>query len=223
MASNIRPGPEICDGESSISEVSTSIASCRMEQSQACHIGRSKASVRAKFCHTKRRTRRTMVTVFDASSDHCHLNVVDRGQRIEQAVPLLTALPPNPELAGRRPEIQRGRLEAVNVHRIALNSKVAILLWQPTREPGPRAPAILATPYCGRVAWTSARRRIKGHDVHGVGVVRVDEDGKSEVRGQSLGDGSPGMPIVVAAKHSDTRPRPAWPGPFRPPAVVLHV
>src|SRR5438876_1988579 len=45
------------------------------------------------------------------------LDVVDRGQRIEQAVPLLTALPPDPELTGRRPEIERGGLEPVDVHR----------------------------------------------------------------------------------------------------------
>src|ERR1700730_3015033 len=43
------------------------------------------------------------------------LDVVDRGQRIKQAIPLLTALPPDPELTGRRAEIERGGLEPVNV------------------------------------------------------------------------------------------------------------
>ena len=32
------------------------------------------------------------------------LDVVDRGQRIEQAVPLLTTIPPDPQLTGRRAE-----------------------------------------------------------------------------------------------------------------------
>ena len=56
------------------------------------------------------------------------LDVVDRGQGIEQAVPLLAALPSDPELTGRRSEVKRGRLEPVDIHRVALDGEVALLL-----------------------------------------------------------------------------------------------
>src|SRR5437773_11217181 len=109
------------------------------------------------------------------------LDVVNRGQRIEQAVPLLTALPPDPKLTGRRAEVECGCLEPVDVHRVAQDGEVALLLRQPTREPAPRLAAILASPHRGRPAGTGARRPLKRDDVYRVGVVRVDDDGKSEV------------------------------------------
>src|SRR2546427_798577 len=80
------------------------------------------------------------------------LDVVDRGQRIEQAVPLLTALPPDPELTGRRSEVERWCLEPVDVHCVAQDGEVALLLRQPTRDPAPRVAPILAPPHRGRAA-----------------------------------------------------------------------
>src|SRR6202022_803751 len=113
--------------------------------------------------------------------------------------------------------------EAVEAPRVARDGEVSVLLRQPTSEAAPRAAAILAPPHSGGATRTSAGRRIQRHHVHGVGIVGVDENGKSEVRRQSLRYGSPGMPIVVAAKHPDVRPRSPWPGPFSPSAVVLHI
>src|SRR5690348_13217027 len=60
------------------------------------------------------------------------LDVVDRGQRIEQAVPLLTTLPPDPQLTGRRAEIECRCLELIDVHRVAQDGEVALLPRQPT-------------------------------------------------------------------------------------------
>src|SRR4051812_13519922 len=105
---------------------------------------------------------------------------MDWGQRIEQAIPLLTALSSDPELTRRCSEVERGRLDPVDVHRIAQNSEVALLLRQPSREPAPRIAAILATPHCGRAARTGTRPRLQGHDVQRIGVVRVDDDRKSK-------------------------------------------
>src|ERR1700730_11278823 len=157
------------------------------------------------------------------NSHDCNLDAVDRGQRIEQAVPLLAALPPDPELTGRRSEVERGNLEAVDVHRVAQDGEVALLVRQPTRESAPRVAAILAAPHRGRTAGTGARRRLKGHDVHRVGVVRMDNDWKSEVRRQSPRDRSPRAAVVVAAQYADVWPRAPGPGPICPSAVVLYV
>src|SRR5215469_17317010 len=151
------------------------------------------------------------------------LDVVNRGQRIEQAVPLLTPLSPDPQLAGRRAEVECRRLKPVDVHRIAQDGEIALLFRQSPREPTPRLAATLATPHCWRAARTRASRRLKRYDVYRVGVVRVNHDGKSEVRRQSFGDRSPRVAVVVAAQHTDARPRPPRPGPICPSAVVLHV
>src|SRR5215469_14964317 len=69
------------------------------------------------------------------ASHDCDLDVVDRGQRIEQAVPLLTTLPPDPQLTGRRAEIECRCLELIDVHRVAQDGEVALLPRQPTCEP----------------------------------------------------------------------------------------
>jgi len=42
------------------------------------------------------------------SSRDGDLDVVDRGQRIEQAIPMLAALPPDPQVTGRRAEVECG-------------------------------------------------------------------------------------------------------------------
>src|SRR5262249_52437088 len=101
--------------------------------------------------------------------------------------------------------------------------EVALLLREPTREPGPRVAAIFAAPHGRRAAGTGARRRLERHDIHRVGVMRMDNDRKSEVRRQSFGDRSPRMAVVVAAQDADVRPGPPGPGPVRPAAVILHV
>src|SRR5205823_6557739 len=90
-------------------------------------------------------------------SDDGNLDVVDRRQRIEQALPLFAAFSANPELAGRRAEVERRRLEPIDVHRIAQNGEVALLFRQPARESVPRGAAILATPHCRCTAGTGAR------------------------------------------------------------------
>src|SRR5215467_4136027 len=133
------------------------------------------------------------------ASHDSDLDVVDRGQRIEQAVPLLTALPSDPQLTGRRAEVECRCLEPIDVHRVAQDREVALLLRQPTCEPAPRLAAIFAAPHRWRAARTGARRPLKGHDVYRIGVMRVDYDRKSEVRRQSLSDRPPRLAVVVAA------------------------
>jgi hypothetical protein len=59
------------------------------------------------------------------------LDVLNRWHRIEQAVPLLTAIPPDPQLTGRRAKVQCRCLEPVDIHRVAQYSEVALLLRQP--------------------------------------------------------------------------------------------
>src|SRR5207237_1329424 len=107
------------------------------------------------------------------SSDHRNLHAVDRRERVEQAAPLLAAVAADPELSRRGPEIERGRLELVDVHRVALDREEALLLRQPAREPLPRTAAILAAPDRGCTARAGARRRVERHDVDRVRVLRM--------------------------------------------------
>src|SRR5712692_6381276 len=79
-------------------------------------------------------------------SDHGDLHAVDRRERVEQAAPLLTAVSPDPELTGRGREVERGRLELVDVHRVALDREEALLLRQPAGEPPPRVATVFAAP-----------------------------------------------------------------------------
>ena len=72
-----------------------------------------------------------------ATSHYCDFHVMNRRQRIEQAIPLLAALPADPQLTGRRAEVKRGRVEPVDVHRVALHREVGLLLRQPTGETAP--------------------------------------------------------------------------------------
>src|SRR5438552_10591442 len=86
------------------------------------------------------------------ASDHRDLHAVDRRERVEQAVPLLAAVPPDPELACRGAEVERRRLELVDVHRVAQDREEALLLRQTAGEPPPRAAAVLAAPDGGGAA-----------------------------------------------------------------------
>ena len=92
------------------------------------------------------------------TSHHRNLHAVDRRERIEQAAPRLAAVSPDPELSGRGPEVERGRLELVDVHRVALDREEALLLRQAAGKPLPRAAAILAAPDRGRGARMARRR-----------------------------------------------------------------
>src|SRR5215471_7053626 len=115
------------------------------------------------------------------SSHNTDLDVVNRRQRIEEAIPLFTTLPPDPKLASRRPEVERGSLEAVDVHRVAQNREIALLLGQPARKPSPGLAAIFAAPHRRRAPRATARRRLKRHNIYRLRVVGMDQDGKSEV------------------------------------------
>src|SRR5262245_15740801 len=53
--------------------------------------------------------------------------------------------------------------------------------------------------------------------------MRVDHDREAEVRRQTLGDGAPGVAVVVGTQHADVGAPAAGPVPFAPAAVVLHV
>src|SRR5882762_1779517 len=97
-----------------------------------------------------------------ASHDR-ELEVVTLEQRIEEAVPLLTTLAPDPRLTGRGVEVECKCLEPVDVHRVAQDGEVALLPRQPTCEPTTRLAAIFAAPHRWRSAGTGARRRLKGH------------------------------------------------------------
>jgi hypothetical protein len=50
-----------------------------------------------------------------------------------------SAVAAHPELTGRRPEVERGRLQLVDVHRIALDGKEALFFRQPSRDAAPRS------------------------------------------------------------------------------------
>src|SRR5262249_34288452 len=128
-----------------------------------------------------------------------------------------------PELPSSGAEIERWRLEVVDRHRVAQDREVGLLLRQSLGELRPRLAAVFAAPHCRRTAWTRPRRGLQRHDVDGVHIVRMHDDGKTEVRWKPLRNRSPGMSIVVAAKHADIWPRTTGARPVRPAAVVLHV
>src|SRR5712691_4658493 len=154
---------------------------------------------------------------------HRDLHAVDRRERVEQAVPLLAAVPSDPELSRRGAEVERRRLELVDVHRVAQDREEALLLRQTAGEPPPRAAAVLAAPDGGDAARTGARRRLERHDVDRVGILRMDDHREAEVGRQALGDRAPRLAVIVTAQHADIRSTPAGAVPFGPAAVVLHV
>src|SRR2546426_5076386 len=161
--------------------------------------------------------------VLKRDSDHRDLHAVDRRQRVEQAVPLLAAVPPDPQLSRRGPEVERGRFELVDVHRVAQDREEALLLRHAAGELPPRAAAILAAPDRGSAAWTGARRGLERRSVDRVRVVRMHDHRKAEIGRQPLGDRPPRVAVVVAAQHTDVRPRSSRSIPFAPAAVVLDV
>ena len=81
-----------------------------------------------------------------SGSHHRDLHAVDRRQRVEEATPFLAAVTTDPELAGRGAEVERGRAEVVDVHRVPQDREVALLLRHSACEPLPRAAAVLAAP-----------------------------------------------------------------------------
>src|SRR5438034_1172875 len=60
-------------------------------------------------------------------SNHRDLDAVDGRERIEKAAPIFAAVAADPELSGRGPEVERGRLELVDGHRVALDREEALL------------------------------------------------------------------------------------------------
>src|SRR5690348_12950550 len=86
--------------------------------------------------------------------DDRDLDVVNRRQRVEEAFPLLPALAADPELTGRRTEVECRRLQVVDRHRIAQDREVALLLRHPLRQPVPGIAAILAAPDGGSAVGT---------------------------------------------------------------------
>src|SRR5438067_4617535 len=149
-------------------------------------------------------------------SHHRDLDVVDGRQRIEQAAPLLAPVASHPELTGRRSEVERGRLQLVDVHRVALDGEEALLLGEAARQTLPGVAAILAAPHRGCAARTGTRHRLEREHVGGVGIVRMHDDGEAEIGRKSFGDRPPGVTVVVAAQHADA-------GPLGEASMVLQV
>src|SRR5437588_2812436 len=140
-----------------------------------------------------------------SSSYYRHLDTMNRRQRVEQAAPLLAAVAPHPQLPRGRAEVERGGLEVVDGHAVALDGEEALFLRQATSQPAPGIAAVLAAPDRGRAAGTGARPALQRHDVNRIGVVRMDDDGEAEVGRQPLGDRAPGVAVVVAAQDADAR------------------
>src|SRR5207248_10431240 len=111
----------------------------------------------------------------------------------------------HPKLAGGGAEIERGRLQLVDVHRVAQYGEEGLLLGESVRQLLPGYAAVLAAPDRGRSARAGARHRLERKHVDRVGIVRVHKDRKAEIRRQPLGDGAPGAAVVVAAHHADAR------------------
>src|SRR5215475_12482201 len=97
--------------------------------------------------------------------DDRDLHVVNGRQRVEQAFELLAAFSPDPELPGSRAEVERGRLELVDRHRVAKNREVALFLRQPFRQPRPGVAAVLASPDGRCAPWTRACHRLERHHI----------------------------------------------------------
>src|SRR5262249_45998261 len=116
--------------------------------------------------------------------------------------------------------------EIIDVHRIAENSEVAVVLWQAAGDAVPRIPSVLAPPDSRCCVGTGSRLRIERNHVHPVGILRVHDNRKAEVRGQPFGAGSPRATIVVAAQYADVGTEPDAHGRKElasPTAMVLHV
>src|SRR4029077_16089463 len=83
--------------------------------------------------------------------------------------------------------------------------------------------AVFAAPHGGRAAGAGASRRRERQDVDRVGVVRMGDDGETEVGRKALRGGAPGVAMIVAAENADVGTASARTVPFGPAAVVLHV
>src|SRR5262245_43743888 len=148
----VGPSPQTASGQASMALPSMSIAAPNWPQRFLLAIASTRGVLPGASGVATARFRRVPspdVSPRRASSHHRDLHVVDGRQRFEQAVPFLAALASDPELAGRGPEVERRRLEAVDVHRVALDREIALLLRQALREPAPRAAAVLAAPHGG--------------------------------------------------------------------------
>src|SRR2546426_10528977 len=68
------------------------------------------------------------------SSHNGGLHTMDWRKRFEEALPSLAAVAAHPELSGGGPEIERGRLQVVDVQRVAQHGEIALLLGQSLRQ-----------------------------------------------------------------------------------------
>ena len=121
------------------------------------------------------------------------------GSASNEAVPLLSpSLPIRADPSSCR---SRARApSAVDVHRVAQDGEIALLLRRGRARSRLHESPPFSLRHTGRAARTGARPWLEGHDVDRVGVLRVDDDGKSEVGRQSLGNRSPRVAVVVAAQ-----------------------
>src|SRR5439155_24147436 len=114
-------------------------------------------------------SRRAPAQTSSAVSHDGSLDAMDRRERVEQALPLLPSVPPDPELPGGGPEIQGWRLQVVEVQRVAQHREVALLPGQTHREFLPTAAAVFAAPDGRGAARTGARGRPEPHHIAPVG------------------------------------------------------
>src|SRR6185369_97147 len=122
------------------------------------------------------------------SSHDGDLHAVDWRQRVEEALPALAAVTTDPKLAGGCPEVERGRRQLVDVHRVAQHREITLLFRQPLRELLPRAAAVFAAPDARRAVGTGACLRGERHNVNRISIVRMHHDREAEVGWQSFAD-----------------------------------
>src|SRR5262249_9138339 len=137
-------------------------------------------------------------------SDDGHLDRGDPRQVAGDLVPALAFVHARVDLPGARPEVEAGRVLAVDRHSAAQDSEVRILLWQALGELLPARAGVPCPPDRSLpVGHRAPAPGIERDGVEGVLVVRVDGGGEAELARQPVADLRPRLRAVVAAVHAD--------------------
>ena len=107
------------------------------------------------------------------------------------------------ELSAARSKVKSCGIVGVGGHGVAQDGFVGLLLREAAAKRFPRGASVAgAIDPEAAVARAAEFFRLDGHDVCAVGIVRVYDDGKSEIGGHAVGDVNPIFGAVVGAIDS---------------------
>jgi len=135
--------------------------------------------------------------------DDCGADTCDGRQAVVNLDPGLAFILRTEELSTARSKVKSCRIVGVGGHGVAQDGFVGLLLGKAAAERFPRGASVAgAIDAEAAVARAAEFFGLDGHDVGAIGIVRVYEDGKSEIGGHAVGDVNPILGAVVGAIDS---------------------